>query len=126
MVSTSATAKTSKTPRKDQKKSTKFKNKKSKVIKTELKPKVKPLFGQTIDSMPVVELFNLKNAENIYHSNLFTLQLNELIKEVSITQKTMDNHKKSIDKLTSHLESMEKSPSIKVNFLKIQLKLKKF
>lgn len=64
------------------------------------------------------ELNKLRETENLFHSNMFRLQIDEILKEVKPKQTTLDKIKVWFDKFTiSLIQDMDTSNYKKVYFI---------
>lgn len=63
------------------------------------------------------ELNNLRETETLFHSNLFRMQINELLSEISLKDHEIDTYKNEIDSLISFIRSISSSKERKLNDL---------
>jgi U3 small nucleolar RNA-associated protein 22 len=65
------------------------------------------------------ELNNLRETETLFHSNLFRMQINELLAEISLKEHEIDTYKNEINSLISFIKSISSSKERKLNDLSI-------
>jgi U3 small nucleolar RNA-associated protein 22 len=64
------------------------------------------------------ELYQLKSTETLYNSNLFRLQINELISEIAVADTDLAKYEKTCDELIKNLKNLKSIVDTKFNDLK--------
>jgi len=93
-------------------------NKRKKVTDelTEVAPKKKRKFENSLYKQPTVEELNqLRETENLFHSNLFRLQIEEVLNEVKLKNKYKALFEIWFEKLKAAIESIEETEEVPVS-----------
>lgn len=79
-------------------------------------PKKKKKFESSLFKQPTVEeLDQLRETENLFHSNLFRLQIEEVLGEVKLKDKYKALFETWFEKLTTEINSIEETEEIPVS-----------
>lgn len=81
------------------------------------KPKMKKKKKRDINVKPPTaeEMSRLRETENLFHSNLFRMQIEEMIKEVKTKKNERKNMKQWLEKLTQFLLDVDDVPNFTVS-----------
>lgn len=80
-------------------------------------PKKKKKLDNDLYKAPTAEEINqLKETENLFHSNLFRLQIEEILSEVKLKEKYKKSFQTWFPKLKKQIESIEETEEYKVQF----------
>lgn len=83
---------------------------------TETAPKKKKKFENSLYKQPTVEeLSQLRETENLFHSNLFRLQIEEVLNEVRLKDKYKALFEIWFEKLKAAIESIEETEEVPVS-----------
>jgi len=83
---------------------------------TEIAPKKKKKFENSLYKQPTVEeLSQLRETENLFHSNLFRLQIEEVLNEVRLKDKYKALFEIWFKKLKAVIESIEETEEVPVS-----------
>lgn len=83
---------------------------------TETAPKKKKKFENSLYKQPTVEeLSQLRETENLFHSNLFRLQIEEVLNEVKLKDKYKALFEIWFEKLKAAIESIEETEEVSVS-----------
>jgi len=83
---------------------------------TETAPKKKKKFENSLYKQPTVEeLSQLRETENLFHSNLFRLQIEEVLNEVRLKDKYKTLFEIWFKKLKAVIESIEETEEVPVS-----------
>ncbi|XP_032663829.1 nucleolar protein 6 [Odontomachus brunneus] len=82
---------------------------------TEVAPKKKKKFENSLYKQPTVEELNqLRETENLFHSNLFRLQIEEILSEVKLKDKYKVLFNTWFEKLKGAIESIDETEEISI------------
>lgn len=89
---------------------------------TEVAPKKKKKFENNLYKQPTVEELNqLRETENLFHSNLFRLQIEEVLNEVRLKDKYKALFEIWFGKLKAAIESIEETEEVPVSNIKFSV-----